>query len=74
MQAAATGARASAYSPYLGSQLEPRGHTAFGYRLAAVRTAGPASTRLTPRPVPIGLAVLGALALLGSGVLVWRRS
>jgi len=72
--AAATGSRASAFSPYLGSQLEPRGHTAFGYRLAAGRTAGPVPAGLTPRPVPIGLAVLAGLALLGAGVLVWRRS
>ncbi len=75
VRVAATGARASAYSPYLGSQLEPRGRTIFGYRLAAVRTVGPPPPAgLRPRPVPIGLAVLGALALLGSGVLVWRRS
>lgn len=74
VRAAATGARASAYSPYLGSQLEPRGRTTFTYRLAAEHAAGSAPARLTPRPVPIGLAVLGALALLGSGVLVWRRS
>lgn len=74
VQAAATGARASAYSPYLGSQLEPRGRTAFRYVLAATRPVAAEPARLTPRPVPIGLAVLGALALLGSGALLWRRS
>jgi hypothetical protein len=74
VHAAATGSRASAFSPYLGSQLEPRGRTTFRYRLAVPTTAGTARARLTPRPVPISLAVLGALTLLGSGALLWRRS
>lgn len=74
VQAAATGSRASAFSPYLGSQLEPRGHTTFSYSLATARTPGPAPVRLAPRPVPITLTVLGLLALLGAGVLCWRRS
>jgi hypothetical protein len=74
VQAAATGSRASAYSPYLGSQLETRGRTTFRYQLAAARSEGPARARLTPRPVPISLAVLAALALLGCATVVWRRS
>ena len=74
MQAAADGSRASAYSPYLGSQLETRGRTTFGYRLAAAGAPGRASVELTPRPVPIGLAIAGALALLGAGAVLWRRS
>jgi hypothetical protein len=74
VQAAATGSRASAFSPYLGSQLESRGRTTFRFVLAATRAAGPAPQPLSPRPVPIGLAILGALALLGSGVVLWRRS
>jgi hypothetical protein len=74
VQAAATGSRASAYSPYLGSQLEPRGRTAFRYILATTRPVAAEPARLTPRPVPVGLAVLGALALLGSGAVLWRRS
>ena len=74
VMAAATGSRASAYSPYLGSQLETRGRTTFRYQLAPPRSAGPAPARLTPRPVPISLAVLAGLALLGSGALLWRRS
>lgn len=73
VMAAATGSRASAYSPYLGSQLETRGRTTFRYQLAPARSAGPAPARLTPRPVPISLAVLAGLALLGSGVVLWRR-
>lgn len=74
VQAAATGSRASAYSPYLGSQLEPRGRTSFRYLLATTRPVAAEPARLSPRPVPIGLAVLGALALLGSGAVLWRRS
>jgi len=74
VQAAATGSRASAFSPYLGSQLEPQGRTAFRYALATTRPVAAAPARLTPRPAPIVLAVLGALALLGSAVLLWRRS
>ena len=72
--AAATGSRASAYSPYLGSELETRGRTTFRYQLAAARSSGPARTPLEPRPVPITLAILGAVALVGSGVVLWRRS
>jgi hypothetical protein len=74
VQAAATGSRASAYSPYLGSQLEPQGRTEFRYVLATSRPVVAEPARLTPRPVPIGLAVLGALALLCSGAVLWRRS
>ncbi|HEV2886554.1 MAG TPA: hypothetical protein VGX49_06565 [Jatrophihabitans sp.] len=74
VQAAATGSRASAYSPYLGSQLETRGRTTFRYLLAAARPPVAPPARLTPRPVPNLLVVLGALALLGSGVVLWRRS
>ena len=74
VQAAATGSRASAYSPYLGSQLEPQGRTVFRYALATTRPVAAGPARLTPRPVPIGLAILGALALLGSGAVLWRRS
>ncbi|MEO7261114.1 MAG: hypothetical protein ABI047_07670 [Jatrophihabitantaceae bacterium] len=74
VQAAATGARASAYSPYLGSQLEPAGRTTFRFVLATSRPVAAKPALLTPRPVPIGLAVLGTLALLGSGAVLWRRS
>ena len=74
VQAAATGSRASAYSPYLGSQLETRGRTVFRYVLATSRPAPAEPARLTPRPGAIGLAILAALALLGSGVALWRRS
>ncbi len=74
VQAAATGSRASAYSPYLGSQLEPRGRTAFRYTLATARPVVAAPVRLAPRPAPIALAILGGLALLGCGAALWRRS
>jgi hypothetical protein len=74
VRAAVIGSRASAYSPYLGSQWENRGSTTFRYQLATTATAGAARARVTPRPVPISLAVVGALLLLGGGALLWRRS
>lgn len=74
VQAAATGSRASAYSPYLGSQLEPRGRTTFRYTLATARPLAVEPARLTPRPAPIAVAILGVLALFFSGAVLWRRS
>jgi hypothetical protein len=73
VQTAAIGARASAYSPYLGPHLGPDGSTVFHYSLAAI--APIATVRaLQPRPVPILLALLGLVLLACGGVLIWRRS
>lgn len=74
VQVAATGARATSYSPYLGAELAGTGTTAFELALVpAVRPAA-VSRALTPRPVPIALAGLGLLLLLSGSVAVWRRS
>jgi hypothetical protein len=74
VQTAAIGSRASAYSPYLGSQLEAVGGTAFHYVLAPVDTSVTTASPLNPRPLPIGLAIMSALVLTGAGVVIWRRS
>lgn len=74
VQTAEAGARASAYSPYLGAQFGMTGSTAFHYSLAQPAQASQPLRRLTPRPVPIGLTIVGALLLATGAVLVWRRS
>lgn len=74
VQTAATGARASAYSPYVGPQLGPAGSTVFHYAFARADSPVAPTPSLTPRPVPIGLTILGGLMLAGGAVVVWRRS
>jgi hypothetical protein len=74
VQTASTGARASAYSPYLGPNLGPAGTTVFHYVLARAASPVRPTGVLKPRPVPIGLALLGVLMLAGAAVVVWRRS
>jgi hypothetical protein len=71
---AATGARASSYSPYLGADLEGSGTTsyAFGFAPASARPAAPAVVH--PRWGRLSLAGLGLLGLLGAGFGVWRRA
>jgi hypothetical protein len=71
---AATGARASSYSPYLGADLPGRGTTVFRYAFA------PADAVAAPRQVlhakrgPIALAGVALLMLVVNGALLWRRS
>jgi hypothetical protein len=74
VQTAATGARASAYSPYLGPELGPAGRTVFHYVLPRAAFPVVPPRPLRPRLVPIVLAILGVLTLMGSAVVVWRRS
>lgn len=71
---AATGARASSFSPYLGADLEGTGTTAFRFAFAPPPAVQEQRPELEPRWGPIGLAGLGLLALIGLGVVVWRRS
>jgi hypothetical protein len=74
VQVAATGARASAYSPYLGADLPGTGRTAFRYAVARrdVTAAGPRD--LTPQPGAIAVSGLAALLVLAAGTGVWRQS
>jgi len=74
VQTAAIGARAAAYSPYLGPHLGPAGSTVFHYALAPAASPVTPTRALRPRPVPIALTVLAALLLVGGGVVIWRRS
>jgi len=74
VDAAATGARASSYSPYLGADLPGSGSTVFRFSFAAAPTAATRSAPLRPRPGPLALAGLAALLLAGNAALLWRRS
>ena len=74
VQVAATGARATSYSPYLGADLPGTGTTVFRYAFAAPEQAERVARALTPRPGAIALAGVALLLLAGNGVLLWRRS
>jgi hypothetical protein len=74
VQTAAIGARAAAYSPYLGPHLGPAGSTVFHYALAPAASPVTPTRALRPRPVAIALTVLAVLLLVGGGVVIWRRS
>jgi hypothetical protein len=71
---AATGARASSYSPYLGVDLPGSGSTVFRYAFAPVDRAADAKRNLQPRPGPIALTGIALLLLLANGALLWRQS
>ena len=74
VQTAATGARATSYSPYLGADLPGTGTTVFRYAFAAPEEAERVARALTPKPGAIALAGVALLLLAGNGVLLWRRS
>jgi len=74
LQLSAVGARASAYSPYLGSDFDQTGRTTFHYNLPLVPAAPAPAERLRPRPVPITVGALLMAALLATAAWVWRRS
>ena len=71
---AATGARASSYSPYLGADLAGVGSTTFTYSFAAPVEAATVHVALRPRWGAISLAGLALLLLLVNSALIWRRS
>jgi len=70
---AATGARASSYSPYLGADLDGTGATTFTYGFAPARISAVGTAHLEPRWGAIGLAGLAVLLLFVNGALIWRR-
>ena len=74
VQTAASGARATSYSPYLGADLPGSGTAQFRYSFAPVEAAVAAAPLLEPRPGPIALTAVALLLLAGNGVLLWRRS
>ncbi|MCU1592472.1 MAG: hypothetical protein JWP11_3728, partial [Frankiales bacterium] len=71
---AATGARASSYSPYLGADLPGTGTTVFRYAFAPADKGTVLRQVLHPRSGPIALAGVAALLLLVNAALIWRRS
>ena len=71
---AATGARATSYSPYLGADLPGTGTTVFRYAFAAPEELDAVARALEPRRGAIALAAVALLLLLTNGVLIWRRS
>jgi hypothetical protein len=71
---AATGARASSYSPYLGVDLPGTGSTVFRYSFAPAAKSVAAARDLQPRPGPIALTGVAMLLLVVNGTLLWRRS
>jgi hypothetical protein len=71
---AATGARASSYSPYLGADLPGTGSTVFRYAFAQAEKSAALQRVLHPKVGAIGLAGVAALMLLVNCALIWRRS
>lgn len=73
VQVAATGARASSYSPYLGADLLGTGTTSFRYGFAPAEAAAVARAHVEPRWGAISLALLAFLLVLTNAGLLWRR-
>lgn len=73
VQVAATGARATSYSPYLGADLLGSGSTSFRYGFAPADRAERPRPDLEPKWGAIGLASLALLLLLANAGLLWRR-
>jgi hypothetical protein len=73
VQVAATGARATSYSPYLGADLAGTGSTSFRWSMASAQKAAAPEASLEPRWGAISLAGAAALLVLVNLALVWRR-
>lgn len=71
---AATGARASSYSPYLGAGLPGTGSTEFRYSFAEPPQTEATTRRLEPQPAAIAVVALLSLLALGAATVIWRRS
>ena len=71
---AATGARASSYSPYLGADLTGTGSTSYVFALATPPKLTAAAEVLHPRWGAISLAGFALLLLLVNAGWLWRRS
>jgi hypothetical protein len=74
VETAATGARASSYSPYLGVDLPGSGSTDFRYSFTPADKATTAQAALHPKGGPIALAGFALLLLLVNAALIWQRS
>lgn len=71
---AATGARATSFSPYLGADLPGTDRTRFSYAFAPVEQVAAVRAPLQPRPGALALAGLAGLLVLGGAAGVWRQS
>ncbi len=71
---AATGARAAAFSPYLGADLPGTGSTTFAVSFAPAPAPVARAVERAPRPYPIALAGLAAVLVLAGAAAVWRES
>lgn len=74
VQVAATGARATSFSPYLGADLPGTGRTRFTYSFAPVEQVVAVRAPLEPRPVALALSGLAGLLVLGGAVGIWRQA
>ena len=74
VSAAAVGARAASYSPYLGADLPGSGTTTFHYGFGPEPRQVRTVALQAPRPVALALAGVALALLLGNAVLLWRRS
>lgn len=74
VQVAATGARATSLSPYLGADLPGTGSTRFRYSFVAPQQAVAVRPPLQVRPGAVGLAGVAGLLVLTGAYGVWRRS
>jgi hypothetical protein len=73
VQVAATGARASSYSPYLGADLRGSGSTSFHYFFAPAEKVALVRPELKPKWGAITLSSLAFLLVLTNAGLLWRR-
>jgi hypothetical protein len=71
---AATGARASSYSPYLGADLPGTGSTLFRYSFTPPDEIAATRPVLRPKAGPLAIVGVGILLLAAAGTVVWRRS
>jgi hypothetical protein len=74
VRAAATGARATSYAPYLGADLPGTGTTVFRYAFAPVEAVAAVRAPLEPKPGALALAGVALALVMGNTALLWRES
>lgn len=74
VQVAATGARATSFSPYLGADLPGTGTTRYRFGFAPPEQAVAVRAALEPRPGAIALAGLAGMLVLTGAAALWRQS
>ena len=71
---AATGARATSYSPYLGADLPGTGTTTYRFSFAEPEQAAAVRAPLEAKPGALAAAGVALLLLLANAALIWRAS